>query len=219
MNEAVQKMRSKKKAAAKAAAKAAPRIVPRFAVMPFKRSDFGEKISNMPKEAKIVGALLLMLAALYVFQVISQPSFMKSQVSAITGLVVSDSEEQTEPTTTTTAAAPKQQQQTATATATATVTTPVATALKIIEPAKGSTVSPGFIVKFELPKDALTCYYQIRDDGTVKWDRRMKPCRTEISVEKEYCSTVGKNTCFVRVEAYDGSGNGLGSDEAYYSIK
>lgn len=211
-------MRSKKKTASKAA----PRIVPKFAVMPFKRSDFGEKISNMPKEVKMVGALLLMLLALYTFQVVSQPSFLKSQVSTITGLVVSDSEEQTEPAATTTttaatAAAPKQQQQTTTTTAT--VTTPTATAPKIVEPAKGSTVSPGFTVKIELPTEALTCYYQTRDDGTVKWDRRMKPCRTEISVEKGYCSTVGKNTCYIVVEAYDGNGNGLGSDSAYYSIQ
>lgn len=218
MKKGVQKMRSKKKTAS-TASKAVPRVMPRFAVMPFKRSDFGEKISNMPQEAKIVGALLLMLAALYVFQVISQPSFLKSQVNTITGLVVSDSEEQTGPTTTatttttttTTAAAPKQQPQ---PTATVSVAAP-----KIVEPAKGSTVSPGFTVKFELPTEALTCYYQTRDNGEVKWDRRMKPCRTEISVEKGYCSTVGKNTCYIVVEAYDGNGNGFGSDSAYYSIQ
>lgn len=215
MKKGVQKMRSRKTTAS-TASKAVPRIVPKFAVMPFRRSDFGEKISNMPQEAKIVGALLLMLAALYVFQVISQPSFLKSQVDTITGLVVSE-EEQTEPTTTTTTttttAAPKQQQQTTTAT----VSTP--SAPKIVEPAKGSTVSPGFTAKFELPTEALTCYYQTRDDGTVKWDRRMKPCRTDITVEKGYCSTVGKNTCYVLIEAYDGNGNGLGSDSAYYSIQ
>ena len=65
----------------------------------------------------------------------------------------------------------------------------------------------------------MICYYQTRDDGTVKWDRRMKPCRTELTVERGYCSTVGKNTCYVLVEAYDGNGNGLGSDSAYYSIQ
>ncbi len=76
------------------------------------------------------------------------------------------------------------------------------------------------VVKIVLmSKDSLVCYYQTRDDGTVKWDRRMKPCRAEISVEKGYCSTVGKNTCYVLIEAYDGNGNGFGSDSAYYSIK
>ena len=64
IKQGVQKMRSKKKTAF--------RVVPKFDLMPMKRIPFGKHVQNLPSEAKIVGALLLMLAALYVFQVISQ---------------------------------------------------------------------------------------------------------------------------------------------------
>ncbi|MBI2550169.1 hypothetical protein HYV83_03230 [Candidatus Woesearchaeota archaeon] len=110
---------------------------------------------SVPSEFKLVGALVLMLAILYVFQLISTPSFLKSQTQAITGLVVSDTAQQeqtTQPqqqTATTSPSSPvtkketKQAAQTSTAPVQAAPTGPV---IKIVEPQKDSTLSPGFTV-------------------------------------------------------------------------
>lgn len=175
---------------------------------PQKQPFFGMKTQNIPSEAKLAGGLLLMLAVLYVFQVVSQPSFLKSQANAITGLVVSEPETQSEPSATTTV----------TTTATPAPASFTLSA-NIVSPEKGSTLSPGFDLKVEVSSQAITCYYQVRDSGSVIWDRRMKPCRDTITVEPSYCKTVGKDTCYVRVEAYAGDASASAFDEAYYSIR
>lgn len=189
-----------------------------------KRIFFGK---NMPNEFKLVGALVLMLAALYVFQLISTPSFLKSQVNSVTGLVVSDTtQQQTAPppqqttTTPTSSQVAKKETNQAAQTSTAPAqATPSGPAIKIVEPAKGSTQSPGFTVKVEFNQDAFICYYQVRDNGAVTWDRRMKPCKTEFTVEPGYCKTAGKNTCFVHVDASNQDGSQVSNGEAYYSIQ
>ncbi len=182
---------------------------------------------RVPSEVRIVGVLVLLLAALYVFQLISQPSFLKSQVKGVTGLVVADSEKETGSTSqqaqvAATAAAtaigtvqkaPQQQPQPKPASNSA--TTPIA----IVSPAKGSAVSPGFDVNVEVSEQVLTCYYLVKDNGAVTWDRRIKPCKTTFTVTADFCKTVGKDTCYVYAEAADGNGNIIGSDIAYYSIK
>ena len=192
------------------------RLVPKNA--PQRQPFFGMKTQNIPSEAKLVGGLLLMLAVLYVFQVVSQPSFLKSQANAITGLVVAETEKQSEPTaSTTTTTAPATAPATAAATSQPAASFPVS--IKIVSPQKGSALSPGFDLKVEFSSQAITCYYQVKDSGATIWDRRMKPCRETITVEPGYCKTVGKDTCFVRVEAYSGDGSTGAIDEAYYSIK
>jgi hypothetical protein len=179
-------------------------------------------------------AVVLLLTILYVFQLVSSPSFLKSQVNSVTGLVVSDSPQQTTatspsatPTSSGSSGTTKEEQkkpasqQTATVSApsTITTTTPQNPLIKIIEPAKGSTVSPGFIVKVEFNQDAFVCYYQVRDNGAVTWDRRMRPCKTEFTVEPGYCKTAGKNTCFVHVDASNQDSSVVSNDETYYSIQ
>lgn len=177
---------------------------------------------RVPSEVRIVGVLVLLLAALYVFQLISQPSFLKSQVKGVTGLVVADTNNEASSST-----APAQPAQTVAVTpkaveqplqpksVSATATTPIT----IVSPAKGSAVSPGFDVNVEVSEQVLTCYYLIKDNGAVTWDRRTKPCKTTFTVTADFCKTVGKDTCYVYAEAADGNGNIIGQDTAYYSIK
>lgn len=197
-------------------------MVPRKRLMPKnvpqRQPFFGMKTQNIPSEAKLVGGLLLMLAVLFVFQIVSQPAFLKSQANAITGLVVDEPETQSEPSATTTATpAPATAPATAAAASQPAASFPIS--IKIVSPQKGSTLSPGFDLKVEFSSQAITCYYQVRDSGSVTWDRRMKPCRETITVEPSYCKTVGKDACFVRVEAYAGDASSSALDEAYYSIK
>ena len=209
------------------------------AAVKFSRVSFGKKIPKMPSmrgmpnEVKLVGALMLMLAALYVFQLISTPSFLKSQVKGVTGFVVADTTQQqqtvpppqrttTTPTSTSQPATKKETKLASPTPAPSVQQTPAASLapfIKIVEPAKGSTVSPGFTVKVEFNKDGFICYYQVKDNGGTTWDRRMRPCKTEFSVNKEYCSTVGKNTCFVHVDAANQDNSLTSTDEAYYSIQ
>lgn len=184
--------------------------------VPQRQPFFGMKTQNIPSEAKLVGGVLLMLAVLYVLQIMSQPSFLKSQANTITGFVVDEPEKQSEPSATT-AEAPTSDS--ATAAASSQPPTPFPISVKIVSPEKGSTLSPGFDLKVEFSSQAITCYYQVRDSGTVIWDRRMKPCRDTITVEPGYCRTVGKDTCYVRVEAYAGDASASAFDEAYYSIQ
>jgi len=65
----------------------------------------------------------------------------------------------------------------------------------------------------------LTCYYQLKDNGKLAWDRRMNPCKAELPVSADHCKTQGKDTCYVYVEAADADGNVIGSETVYYSIK
>ena len=175
---------------------------------------------KIPGEVKLVGALVLMLAALYVFQLISQPSFLKSQVRGITGLVVADSSavqsSQPAQATATTTAGKAVQKGPAPANA---EPAPLTDPIKIISPKKGSTLSPGFSVDVKFSEQVLTCYYLIKDSGAVTWDRRTKPCKTTITVAPDFCKTAGENTCYFYAEASDGNGNNIGTDSAYYSIK
>lgn len=180
---------------------------------------------KIPGEVRIVGVLVLLLAALYVFQLISQPSFLKSQVNGVTGLVVADTSKETEPSA---SQSPKQPATTATAPAETAETVkktsvqqpaPVTDPIKIVSPPKGSTLSPGFDVNVEVSDQVLTCYYLVKDSGAVSWDRRTKPCKTTVTVTADFCKTVGKDTCYVYAEAADGNNNIIGSDNAYYSIK
>lgn len=186
---------------------------------PQKQPFLGIKTQNIPTEAKLVGGLLLMLAVLYVFQVVSQPSFLKSQANTITGLAVAEPEKQSEPsaTTTTSSAVEEATPQQPQATSQPAASFPIS--IKIVSPQKGSTLSPGFDLKVEFSSQAITCYYQVRDSSSVIWDRRMKPCRETITIEPSYCKTVGRDTCFVRVEAYAGDASASAIDEAYYNIK
>ncbi len=183
---------------------------------------------RVPSEVRIVGVLVLLLAALYVFQLISQPSFLKSQVKGVTGLVVADSEKETGSTS-------QQAQVAATAAATATGTVQKApqqpqqqpkpasatTPITLVSPAKGSAQSTPFEVGLEISEDVLSCYYLVKDNGAITWDRRTKPCKTTFTVAADYCkaATAAEKTCYVYVEAADSNGNIIGSDTAYYSIK
>lgn len=182
---------------------------------------------NLPKEVKIVGALLLMLAALYAFHLASQPSFLKPQTNAATEPVVSESGQQQPAATTAADKETKQQASAQTETAQAQQQAPQpklaatssTTPLKIISPQKGSTQSPGFSVNIEVSSEVLTCYYSLKDDGKLTWDRRMKPCRAELPVSADHCKTAGANTCQVSVEAWSAAGNLLGTDSASYGIQ
>lgn len=176
---------------------------------------FGRKIRGIPSELKLVGILLLMLGTLYVLQLIPQPSPLKLNANPVTGLAIQDSPQESAATTTTTATQPTQQQ--------AQQPKPASTSggipIKIVSPQKGSTQSPGFTLSIETSSDVLTCYYLLEDNGNLAWDRRMKPCRTELPVSADHCKTPGKDTCYVYVEAADSNGNVIGSDTAYYSIR
>ncbi len=184
----------------------------------------GKKGKNLPVEVKIVGMLVVMLGALYVFQLISTPSFLKSQVSGVTGFVVSDTDQAAaqspqkaeEPAaTTTTATSTEESEEKAVKPASTSPTQPV----KIISPPKGSVQSPGFKVNVEVSEPVLTCYYRTDDSGQLTWDRRTKPCSLQIQLKPEHCNTIGSNTCRFYAEAADGNGNIIGSDTAYYGIQ
>ena len=175
-------------------------------------------VPKIPGEVKIVGALVLLLAALYVFQLISQPSFIKSQVKGVTGFIVADSSavQSSQPAAATPGTVQKAPSpQIAEPPKPAVITDPI----KITSPKKGSVVSPGFDVDVEVSDQVLTCYYLVKDSGAVTWDRRTKPCKTTFSVAADFCRTVGESTCYVYAEAADTNGNMIGTDAAYYSIK
>lgn len=183
---------------------------------------------KIPNEARIVGILVLLLAALYIFQLISQPAFLKSQVNAVTGLVVSDNEQQhpDETTTKTTATAAEEETKPKVSTQAsqqqAQQPKPAATPgvpIKIVSPPKGSTQAPGFDVTIEVSSQVLQCYYSVKDNSQFTWDRRLKPCKTALPVAAEHCKTSGANTCRVEVEAWSSDGNLLGTDSAYYGIR
>lgn len=182
---------------------------------------FGKKINGMPNEIKVVGALAAMLVLLYIFQMLSTPSFFNSQVKGVTGLIISDtaSDEQ-QPVQAQPTAEPKPAPAAAPQVQAPKPALPQnAAKIKITSPAKGSTQSDAFTVEVELGTDPFICYFQVKDGDTTTWDRRMKPCKSSFTVENEYCKTPGRNTCYVYVEQADQDRNMVSSDSAYYSIQ
>ena len=177
-------------------------------------------VRKMPKEAKLIAAIFLMFGALYVFQLFSSPPFFKSQVHGVTGFIIDNVQKAPEPVQPVTAPEAKKQEAPAQALKPSQAPVkPITGGIAIVSPPKGSQQSPGFSVNIEVSEQVLTCYYRIDDNGQLTWDRRMKPCKTELPVSADHCKTPGSNTCQVNVEAYDAEGNGVGKDSALYSIK
>jgi hypothetical protein len=184
-------------------------------------SKLSKLTSKMPGEFKLAGVVLLLLVALYVLQLITTPSFLKSQAKSISGLVVSDTPQEQAAAAAPAATAPAAKVEApaaATAAPTAVVQPPTVkmTPVTIIGPPKGSVQPAAFTLNIELSPEVLVCYYSVSNKGQIIWDRRMKPCRTDIPVT--YCTT-GTNTCKVYVEVTDFNQNIIGSDTVVYSIQ
>jgi hypothetical protein len=164
-------------------------------------------INKIPGEFKLVGVIALLVVALYFMQLITTPSFLKSQVNAVSGLVIADTPKS--------GVIEKQQvlagQEQPKVAETPTPSVPV----KIIGPEKGSTQASGFIFKTEYSSEVFICYYSVHNAGTIVWDRRTRPCISDLPIT--YC-TSGKS-CEVYVEVADANNNIIGSDTATYKIQ
>ncbi len=154
-------------------------------------------------EVKIGILVAVALIALFGFDYVTSPDQTSEKVSAVTGRVVSGVQEAVNE--------PKPEASPAQA-------LPEVTEVRIISPEKGSVQSGEFAVKVEVPRDASICYYQVRDAGSVTWDRRTRLCGEDVVVKEGFCRTKGKDTCYVLYTA-DSSDKPLGKDEAYYSIE
>jgi len=146
-------------------------------------------------ELKVVGIIVLFLGVLFAYDFVLNPGGAINTVSEVTGNVVADVQEVVE-----VIQKPEPEPQ-----------PPKITTVKIISPIEGSVQTPPFTVKAELPLGAAMCYYLIKDNGQVKWDRRTVSCN---GIVKK-----GKDTCYVLYSAAARDGSALGTDEVYFSIE
>lgn len=163
--------------------------------------------SKPSPELKIFIGVVVILGVLLAYDFTVSPDDTTAKVSAVTGSVVADVKEviqESEPTLEIVqeAAAPPK----------------LIYGVEIVSPEPGSVQTGEFAVKVLVSPDANLCYYQIRDDGSVTWDRRTRNCGQDVIVKESFCKTKGKDKCYVLYTA-DANDVYLGQAEAYYTIE
>jgi|SRR3989344_3626836 len=169
--------------------------MPKKSAKPARRSRSKSEVSP---EFKLAAFVVFVLGALFLFDFVVSPQESVEKFSGITGEVVSEVQNTVEQA--------KQEP-----------LVDEVIPVKILSPASGSVVDGDFTVSVQVPKQAKLCYYLIKDDGMVKWDRRTRSCGVDIEVT--HCKTSGADKCYFYYDAQDALGNSLGYDEAYFAVR